>query len=151
MKNILVLLLLCGSFAAKAQIEKDPTHWAYGLKKITGNTYEVHLRCMIDTPWHIYSQKQTTGFIGTRTKISFEKVVGLTLIGNPVEKGKKVTYIIKVVGITNVEYPGTVDFVQKATIKPGVKELKGTITYQTCTHEHCLSPVTIGFTVQVTP
>jgi hypothetical protein len=90
------------------------------------------------------AQKQTTGFIGTRTKITFDKTPGL-----PLEKGKKVTYTVKEVEIMNYEYAGKVDFVQKATIKPGVKEVKGTITYQTCTHEHCLTPVSMNFSVPV--
>lgn len=150
MKNILLILLLaCGSFTATAQIEKDPAHWAYGLKKLTGNNYEIYLQCIIDTPWHIYAQKQTTGFIGTRTKITFDKTPGLTLTGQPLEKGKKVTYTVKEVGIMNYEYAGKVDFVQKATIKPGTREIKGTITYQTCTHEHCLTAQTIQFHVPV--
>jgi len=153
MKNIIAAMLMLSLsllyIPAKAQIEKDPTHWAYGLKRITGNNFEIHLRCMIDTPWHIYAQQQTSGFIGTRTKISFDKTPGLVLNGKPIEKGKKVTYTVKEVGILNYEYPGTVDFVQKASVQPGVKTINGTITYQTCTHEHCLTPVTINFSVPV--
>ncbi|QKJ32851.1 hypothetical protein HQ865_24870 [Mucilaginibacter mali] len=152
MKNIrigLVVVLICFCWIAKAQIQPDPAHWAYGLKKLTGNISEVHLKCTIDEGWHIYAQKQTDEFIGTKTKIGFTKTPGLTLIGTPVEVGKREKYTVKEVGITNYEYAGTVDFVQKATIKTGIKELKGTITYQTCTHDHCLAEKTIDFTIPV--
>lgn len=141
MKNIKIcLLILFTSLCriATAQIQADPAHWAYGLKKLGTNSYEVHLKCAIDDGWHIYAQKQTNEFIGTKTKITFAKTPGLVLAGLPIETGKKEKYTVKEVGITNYEYAGIVDFVQKATIKPGTKELKGTITYQTCTHDHCL-------------
>ncbi|MES2107946.1 MAG: protein-disulfide reductase DsbD domain-containing protein [Bacteroidota bacterium] len=150
MKKIsLILLLACGSFVAKAQIEKDPAHWAYGLKKLAGNVYEVHLQCTIDDPWHIYAQKQTKDFIGTATKITFAKQPGLALKGIPAEIGKKDTYKDETVGILNYEFAGKVDFVQKVTIKPGLKEVRGMILYQTCTHEHCLTAQTIQFHVPV--
>jgi thiol:disulfide interchange protein DsbD len=152
MKNIKIcLLVLLTSLCriATAQIQPDPAHWAYGLKKLEASNYEVHLKCTIDEGWHIYAQKQTGEFIGTRTKIAFAKATGLVLTGLPVEVGKKEKYVVKEVGITNYEYAGTVDFVQKATIKPGIKELKGTITYQTCTHDHCLTEKTISFTIPV--
>lgn len=151
MKRIVILLLLSISiFTAKAQIQPDPAHWAYGLKKLAGNTYEVHLRCTIDEGWHLYAQQQTKDFIGTRTKISFAKQAGMTLIGTPVEHGKKDTYIVKEVGIKNYEYAGVVDFVQKVTIKPGIVAITGHIAYQTCTHEHCLPETSVDFTIPVT-
>ena len=148
MKKLLYLLFVITGIA-KAQIQPDPVHWAYGLKKLGDNNYEVHLKCTIDEGWHIYAQKQTSEFIGTRTKITFAKTPGLVLTGLPVEIGKKEKYVVKEVNITNYEYAGTVDFVQKATIKPGIKELKGTITYQTCTHDHCLAEKIITFTIPV--
>lgn len=146
-KLILIFCCFCG--IAKAQVQPDPAHWAYGLKKLTGNNYEVHLQCSIDAPWHIYAQKQGKEFIGTATKITFNKLPGLTLTGTPRELGKKDIYIEKTVGIKNVEYAEKVDFVQNVMIKPGIKELKGSITYQTCTHEHCLTANTINFTIPV--
>jgi DsbC/DsbD-like thiol-disulfide interchange protein len=150
MRRIIVIILLTGAvLMAKAQVQRDPAHWAYGLKKLTGSTYEVHLQCAIDDGWHIYAQKQTKDFIGTRTKITLDKIPGMTLIGTPAELGKKDTYTVKGVGIRNYEYVGKVDFVQKVSLRPGVKSIAGTITYQTCTHEKCLPETTISFTVPV--
>jgi len=148
-KYIILLVLTVACIHAKAQIQKDPAHWAYGLKKLTGNTYEVHLQCTIDVPWHIYAQKQGREFIGTATKIVFAKQPGLVLIGTPAEHGKKDIFVNKEVEITNYEYAGKADFVQKVTVKPGVKEIKGTINYQTCTHERCLTATSIDFTIPV--
>lgn len=151
MKNyFLFTFFICFcKITANAQIQADPAHWAYGLKKITNNTYEVHLQCSIDYPWHIYAQKQGKDFIGTATKITFNKQPGLALTGIPIEHGKKDTYKDETVGILNYEYAGKVDFVQKATLKPGIKAITGTINYQTCTHDHCLTAVTINFSVPV--
>ncbi|MFD2871996.1 protein-disulfide reductase DsbD domain-containing protein [Mucilaginibacter ximonensis] len=138
------------SYSARAQIQNDPSHWAYGIKKLTGNRYEVHLQCTLDEEWHIYAQKQGPGFIGTATKIIFNKQPGLTLIGRPLEKGKKDTYVVKEVDIKNYEYSGRVDFVQLVSIKPGTKEIKGKVIYQTCTHEHCLPQTSLDFTIPIT-
>ncbi|WP_439697439.1 protein-disulfide reductase DsbD domain-containing protein [Mucilaginibacter sp. AW1-7] len=148
-KIVLIALTLIATFSAKAQIEPDPTKWAYGLKKLSGNTYEVHLLCTIKAPWHIYAQKQGKDFIGTATKISFAKQPGLTLIGKPIEKGKLEKFVNKEVDIVNLEYKDKVDFVQKVTIKPGIKEIKGTVHYQTCTDERCLPEASVSFTIPV--
>lgn len=151
MKKIITIILLFTVLTrpVQAQIQPDPAHWAYGLKKLSGNTYEVHLRCTIDDGWHIYAQKQGAEFIGTRTRIALAKAPGLVLVGQAAEIGKKDKYVAKEVGITNYEYAGKVDFVQKVTLKPGLKEIKGTITYQTCTHQRCLPETTINFSVPV--
>lgn len=149
MRNIITTLLITiANLAANAQIE-DPAHWAYALKRITGNTYKVHLRARVDDGWHIYAQKQLPDAVAVPTKIVFSNVQGLTLIGKPAELGKKETYTIKEAGVTNYEYAGVVDFVQKVTIKPGIKTISGTITYQTCTHEKCLTEKTINFSIPV--
>lgn len=142
MKQLLISLLLL------MQI-KNPAHWAYGLKKLNDNTYEVHIRATIDPGWHIYAQKQLPGAVAVPTKIVFAAQPGLTLVGTPAELGKKDTYTIPEAGVTNYEYAGTVDFVQKVTVSPDLKEIKGTITYQTCTHQQCLAAQTISFTVQL--
>lgn len=143
-----IILLLITAFTAKAQIE-DPAHWAYGLKKLSGNTYEVHLQATIDDGWHIYAQKQLPDAVAVPTKIVFTKVPGLTLIGKPAELGKKDTYTIKEAGVTNYEYAGKVDFVQKVIIKPGISAVNCSITYQTCTHEKCLTEKTINVSIPV--
>ena len=142
MKQLLISLLLL------MQI-KNPAHWAYGLKKLNDNTYEVHIRATIDPGWHIYAQKQLPSAVAVPTKIVFSPQPGLTMMGTPAELGKKEIYTIPEAGVTNYEYAGTVDFVQKLTTSPEVKEIKGTITYQTCTHQECLSEKTISFTVPV--
>lgn len=148
-KNILILFLSICFISAKAQIQADPAHWAYGLKKLAGNIYEVHLQATIDPPWHIYAQKQGKDFIGTATKITFAKQAGLILIGQPVEHGKKDIFVNKEVQITNYEYGGKVDFVQKVSLKSGVQEIKGTIIYQTCTHERCLTATSVDFSIPI--
>lgn len=150
MKFIAIVLLVITSLQkTEAQIEKDPSHWAYGLKKLAGNNYEVHLLATIDDGWHIYAQKQPPSAVATATKIAFVMQSGLALVGKSAELGKKETYTIKEAGVINYEYSGKVDFVQKVSIKAGIKEIKGNITYQTCTHEHCLQPQTISFTIPV--
>jgi len=134
--------------SAKAQIER-PVHWAYGLKHLSGQQYEVHLQATIDEGWHIYAQKQVPDAVAVPTKIVLDKTTGLKLIGVSAELGKKDTYTIKEAGVTNYEYAGKVDFVQKVLIDPSVKEIKGKLTFQACTHEKCLNAETINFNIPV--
>jgi hypothetical protein len=149
MKRYLILIFIGLQFTAKAQIEKDPSHWSYGLKKLSGNNYEVHLLCKVDDPWHIYAQKQGKHFIGTATKITFAPNLSLKLIGKPSEHGKKEIFINRAIGINNLEYKGSVDFVQKVVVRTGMKEIKGVIDYQTCTDTHCLPQTSLAFTIPV--
>ena len=108
-------LLIIGIGFSNAQIQ-DPAHWAYGLKNLKGGTYEVHLQATMDEGWHIYAQKQLPYAVAVPTKIVFAKTPELTLIGKPAELGKKETYTIKEAGVTNYEYAGKVDFVQKVPL-----------------------------------
>jgi len=147
--SLMTFLLAAATLTIRAQQIKDPAHWAYGLKKLTGNTYEVHLQCTIDDGWHIYAPKQLPDAVAVPTKIVFAKTSGLVLIGKIKEIGKKETYTIPDAGVTNYEYAGKVDFVQQVAIGAGLKEIKGTITYQTCTHQMCLAEQTISFMVPV--
>lgn len=151
LKTILLWVMILGfmPLASKAQLDKDPATWAYAMKKVSGSTYDVFVRCSLISPWHIYAQKQGKEFIGSATKFVFEKNAGVRLIGGVLEKGKKLTYSVKEVGITNFEYEGTVMFVQRMVVSPSVKVVKGSVTYQTCTHERCLSEKTVSFSIPV--
>jgi hypothetical protein len=149
MKNTLLsFLLLTLSLFAYAQVE-NPVHWSYGLKKISSAEYEVHLLAKIDVGWHIYAEKQARGAVCIPTQIEFKNQDKVALIGKIAEVGRKESYIIKEIGITNFEYAGKVDFVQKVRIKPDVKEIPGTIEFQACTHEHCLPADNITFSIPV--
>jgi DsbC/DsbD-like thiol-disulfide interchange protein len=144
----LLLLLLTVNFYAQAQIE-NPIHWSYGIKKTMQNHYEVHLLATIDNGWHIYAQKQPKGAIAVPTQIEFQAKKGIILVGLPAEIGKKEKYTLQAVGITNYEYAGKVDFVQKIEIETAVKEIKGSIVFQACTHEHCLPQDDITFSIPI--
>jgi thiol:disulfide interchange protein DsbD len=128
---------------------QNPVHWSYGLKKLSGNVFEVHILARIDSGWHIYAQKQSPDAVAVPTHLTLEKVPGLTIIGKPVELGKKEKYTLAEVGITNMEYANKVDFVQKVVLKPGLKEIKGRISWQACTHKMCLQEQSLSLTVPV--
>ncbi len=147
-KYIVSIILIAISCCANAQIQ-TPVHWAYGLKKLTGGMAEVHVQATIDDGWHIYAQKQGPDFIGTRTSLVLAKVPGLVLIGIPAEIGRKEKYENKEVGITNYEYAKKVDFVQKVKLPPGIKEIKGFVNWQACTHKMCLGEDHLDFIIPV--
>ncbi len=147
--TLLILFIAVYVTPSWAQIE-HPVHWSYAIKKLSSGTYAVFLRATIDTGWHIYAQKQSKDAIAIPTKLTFEKKQGMTLLGQPLEQGKKETYRLKEVGITNYEYAGKVDFVQKVRLPPGQKEVRGTVVFQACTHSRCLPEDTFSFVIPVT-
>lgn len=149
LKWALIVMACIAVSKVHAQIEK-PVHWSYAAKKLSGDTWAIFLRATIDKGWHIYAQKQSRDAIAVPTQLSFEKIPGLALLGKPVEQGKKETYRVKEVGITNFEYAGQVDFVQKVRLTPGVNTIKGSIIFQSCTHERCLPEDTFSFTIPIT-
>lgn len=152
MKRIYLLVMvfvMYSAMKANAQIQA-PVKWSYALKKINGASYEVHLLATIDQGWHIYAQKQNEASIAIPTKISFKKALGLALVGTPVENGIKDAHVIKELGITNMQYAGKVDFVQKITLKgTTAKAITGSIVYQACNEQMCLPPETVNFSVPV--
>jgi len=128
------------------QIEQ-PVRWSYGLKKVATGLYEIHLLATMDKDWHIYAQKQPESAIAVPTTIAFDKSTAITLIGIPREIGKKESYVVKEVDATNLEYAGKVDFVQKIKVNGPLKQIKGSVSFQACTHTRCLPEETVNFTI----
>jgi thiol:disulfide interchange protein DsbD len=71
MKRILILAVaVLFAFSSKAQ--GTPYSWTYTSKKISDNTYELHFRVDLNSPWHTYSQFTPDGG-PVPTKFSFTK------------------------------------------------------------------------------
>jgi thiol:disulfide interchange protein DsbD len=145
-----VLFIGIGAFLTLGALaQNSPVHFAYRAEKIDAKTYAIHIVANIEDGWHIYSQTQPKEAVAHPTQIAFTKNPLFTW-GKLTETGNKEKYEDKVADIIQYQYGGTVEFVQTVTLKAPVKStLTGSITYQACTEERCLSPKTEPFSVTI--
>lgn len=126
---------------------QQPVSWNYATKKLSANSYELHITASIAEGWHIYAQTQPSDAIALPTTIQFNRSPLVLLQGTPREKGHRETYTNKEIGISAYQYKDTVEFVQLVKLKSDVKtNLNCSITFQACTEQQCLPPATIAFT-----
>jgi hypothetical protein len=148
--TIFLSVFLVVAFTRKEQKTENPVSFAYEVKSIGNNLYEVKIIAKIEDPWHIYSQHTPADGPSLPTHISFVKNPLVEIIGVPEEKGNLVTKHEEVLDVNLKYFKGQVVFVQKVKLKAGVKtNLNGTIDYMACTDERCLMPTTEKFTLAI--
>lgn len=148
MKNYyLSIIAILSSLFTLAQ---NPVKLSIESNKKSEKVYEVRIKATIDNGWHIYAQKQPNGSIGIPAKIIFSKNPLVTLDGPVKEIGKLEADHNEVLGITQYQYSKQVEFVQVIKVKANVKtNLTCKVTYQACTNERCLQPMTENFSIIV--
>lgn len=126
----------------------DPVRWAFSIRKISDNTFELHFTASILPPWHIYGQniKGVSQELGLPTTISFNKNPlieaegGVKEVGNAEEK--------KIEGVSIRYYSGRLELIQVVKLKAAVKtHVTGKLDYMACTNTHCLPPAQRGFSL----
>jgi len=144
MKYLLSLLFLVNGYCQVLA----PVKWSYGLKKLSKNLYELHLKASIENDWHVYSQVQPKNAIAQKTIIKFKENDGISLVGKTKELGKPEKFYDQKMDIGATQYEHTVDFVQIIRVK-GKKpdSISGTITFQACKSTMCLPAEDVAFTI----
>lgn len=146
--RIVFFLLLATSFCVAGVAQaKDPVKWAFTAKKVSADTYEVHLTANVDKGWHTYSQTTPEGG-PVPTTITFTKNPVVTLVGQVSESGKLEQHNEPLFGVIVKQYSNKVDFVQIMKVKSGAKTVvAGSIEYMVCDNSQCLPPKTVTFSV----
>jgi hypothetical protein len=150
-KKIMTLLFVSLALTnfVTAQIE-NPVKWAYGKKKVTADTYEIHLKAIIDDGWHIYAQIQPNNSVSIPTSFVFNSGDDFLLIGKTKEVGKLIKFEDPASGLGANEYSKQIDFVQIIKLKKkSATALTGKLTYQACTDHKCLSAENINFSIPI--
>lgn len=148
MRKALFSLLIVIPFMGFAQIQ-DPVKWSFTSKKISTDTYEVHLAATIQPGWHIYSQTTPEGG-PIPTAISFSKNPLLTLSGTAKEVGKLEQHNEPLFGVEVKQYSNKVDFVQSVQLKSNAKtNVSGSVEFMVCNNKQCLPPKTVEFSVSI--
>ena len=143
-KALFTLFTLFTLTVSQAQI-LNPVTFNYSVVKKGTDLYEVHVKAMIDSKWHIYSVNNPDGGAqATEIKINDGKPVGAIK-----EKGKMKTEFEKEFGVNQKYFESAVDFVQLVKLKPGNKKITGTVTYMVCNDRQCLPPKEVEFKIKM--
>lgn len=143
---ILLISIITG--AAIGQIQ-DPVKWSFSKKKINATTYELQIKATIQSGWHIYSQSTPEGG-PVPTSITLVKNPLVTMEGNAKEQGKLEQRHEEVFGVDVKQFSGAVTFVQRITVKPGIKtKVSGTVKYMACNDTQCLPPKSQPFSIDL--
>jgi Disulphide bond corrector protein DsbC len=135
-------------FLVLAMSAQNPITWTFSAKKISANSYEIHMTAAIQTTWHLYSQDQPDDAIAIPTTFTITNNPLISLNGKIKEIGKLEKYKDAQLGISANQYSGKVDFVQLVNLKGKVKtNFSGSVEYQTCDDKKCLPPKTVNFNI----
>jgi hypothetical protein len=140
---LFLLFVLQGAFA---QI-KSPVQWSFTSKKLSDNSYEIHLTATIEKGWHIYSQTTPDGG-PVPTAINFSKNPLLIMEAGAKEIGKMEQHNEPLFGVMVKQYSDKVVFVQVVKLKSKVKTVAaGKLEFMVCNNRECLPPATVSFSV----
>jgi hypothetical protein len=147
MKRMLALVITSlFIYAASAQVG-NPYTWSYSAKKVNDNTYELHFRVDLNSPWHTYSQYTPDGG-PVPTKFVFAKNPLYTLDGKVKENGSLMQKHEAVFGVDVKYFNGKVDFVQVVKLKTKAKtNFSGSVEFMVCNDQQCLPPATQQFSI----
>ena len=145
MKAVLLGMFLIGAMAISAQ---TPVTWTFTSKKLTNNTYEIHMTATIEKGWHLYSQSQPEDAIAMPTTFEIAGNPLIEVVGKIKEVGDLEKFHDKELDLSANQYSKTVNFVQTVKLKGKVKtSFNGSVEFQTCDDKKCLPPKTINFKV----
>ncbi len=131
-------LALFTSLSAGAQIISDPTTWSYEVKQKGGDKYDVIFKVKLKEGWHIWSLKPGGDGMQDPPAFTFDKAVGVKVIGEPKESGPK-KHTGEMDGVDGIVtyFEGSVTYTQ-AVEAPAGATLTGKHHYQVCDDKMCL-------------
>lgn len=147
MKYLLPIFALFITSSLVAQSDKE-VQWTFTAKKVTDNTYEIHMTAKVNDDWHIYSQNAGDGPFATA--VSFSKNPLVSLEGKVQESGKMKKVFEKAFDTEVRYYEDVVNFVQVIKVKGKVKtNIAGKIEFMVCNDSRCLPPAAVDFKINI--
>lgn len=142
------IIALTGLFFVSPLLAQHPVEWSFYSKKISGNTYEIHLLATIDKDWHVYSQHSSKKG-PSPAAISIVPATNVRLQKGVKEEGA----LIKRKNTENISvqyFENRLTFVQTVTLTGSVSEpVKGTISYVAASASKTLPPQDVDFSVRL--
>jgi thiol:disulfide interchange protein DsbD len=148
--GIMIIYCTIASTIAKAQIDHTPVKWEFTSIPISAKKAKLVFTANLDEGWHIYSQFIEAGG-PLPTTFTFIPDSKYSLKGKVKEEGKPVEAYDSTFEIKIVCYKNAVTFSQEVSLQAPAATIKGTIEFMICTHETCLPPKEVSFSVDVKP
>ena len=147
MKHLLPIIALLITGSVLAQSDKE-VQWTFAAKKISDNTYEIHMTAKVNDDWHIYSQEAGDGPFATA--FTFSKNPLLNLEGKVKEAGKMKKVYEKSFETEVRYYENSVNFIQVVKVKgKGKTNLTGKVEFMVCNDSRCLPPAAVDFKINI--
>jgi hypothetical protein len=148
MKHLIPVLALLFATSVFGQSNKQ-VQWNFTSKKVSDNTYEIHMTATVNGDWHLYSQN--VGVDGpVPTSFNFNKNPLLVLDNKVKEVGALVKKKEEVWGGVVNYYQNKVNFIQVVKLKGNIKtNVAGKVEFMVCNESQCLPPSTVDFKVSV--
>ncbi len=147
MKHLLPIIALLITGSVLAQSEKE-VQWTFAAKKISDNTYEIHMTARVNDDWHIYSQEAGDGPFATA--FTFSKNPLINLEGKVKEAGKVKKVYEKSFETEVRYYENTVSFIQVVKVKgKGKTNVSGKVEFMVCNDSRCLPPSAVDFKINI--
>lgn len=147
-KILFIPFFLCAYLFSQAQVV-NPVKWSFTSKKLSDDTYEVHLTAIIDNGWHTYSQLTPQGG-PVPTTVNFTKNPLVVLDGKAKEVGKMEQHHEPLFGVDVKQFSNKVDFVQVVKVKGTANTtVSGSIESMACNDKQCLPPSTEKFSISL--
>lgn len=146
---LFALFFFIGSSLVLAQ-SSNAVKWNFSSKKLSANTYEVHMTATVGGDYHIYAQD--AGVEGPLpTSFTFTKNPLVTVPdGKLKESGKMIRKAESVWGGSVQYYEKTVDFFQVVRVKGnGKTNLSGKVEFMVCNEHSCLPPSEVEFAINL--
>ena len=140
MKKLFFIFCVFSTFSFAFAQPKSPVSFNFEAKKKSVGVYQIVITSTVQSPWHIYSQNTDKGG-PIPTKIIFKPNPLIKLESKIQEIGKLQKIFDKTFGVNVMYYSNSVQFIQLAKVKAGVKtNISGTIEYMVCDDKECLPP-----------
>lgn len=150
MRILFLSICIAFAFTASAQMgSAKQVNWTFSSKKTADKTYEIQITANINSNYHLYAIK--AGIEGpVSTTFTFTSNPLLSLVGSPVEKGKRITKFESAWGGNVNFFEKTVTFVQKVKTKTNAKtNINGKVEFMVCNDDLCLPPAEVLFKIPV--
>jgi hypothetical protein len=147
-KLFLYFLLLAMCQVGLAQSSKQ-VQWAWSVKKIADQTFEVHMTATINGDYHLYAQ-DAGGEGPVQTAFAFTKNPLTELQGKVKESGALIKKFETAWNHDVRYYEKNVDFIQIVKLKAHVKtNLAGKVEFMVCNDRQCLPPSDVEINVNI--
>jgi len=122
----------------------DPVKWSTSVEKISETSYKLISKAIIDSGWHVYSQKVPEEELGPiPTTFTYEDDNGaVKIIGNTSEEEGH-TVNDPVFGMVIKYFENAAEFEQLIEVSGDVNTVRGMVEFMVCDDERCLAPAEI--------